>query len=299
MSTSSELIHLDPADRRSLQLAKNLLENPGLVAQLTNLVGTPLEALFKKLPKSFNKRLNTALESALTTSARWAQKSMGEDIEEAWNKSHMASVAVTGGVAGFVGPWAMLLEVPVTTTLIFRSIADIARSEGEPLKSAACIEECIKVFALGGPSKGDDATESGYYTVRASLALEVQLSASYLSKQMEKAAADAALKGAKAAVEKAPPLLVRLIQKVAERLGLTYSEKAAAQLVPIIGAVGGMTVNVVFMEHFQSMARGHFIVRRLERKYGEKAIKAVYDSLPRFEELPTPSKPAVEATLTE
>jgi hypothetical protein len=89
---------------------------------------------------------------------RWAQKTLGDEREEAWSKSHMASVAVTGGVAGFMGPWAMLIEIPLTTTLIFRSIADIARSEGEPMRSAACIEECIKVFALGGSIISNTAT---------------------------------------------------------------------------------------------------------------------------------------------
>ena len=43
------------------------------------------------------------------------------------------------------------------------------------------------------------------------------------------------------------------------------SEKLAAQAAPILGAIGGAAVNAAFADHFQTLARGHFIVRRLER----------------------------------
>ena len=32
---------------------------------------------------------------------------------------------------------------------------------------------------------------------------------------------------------------------------------------------GGAAINVLFIDHFQNMARGHFTVRRLERAFGE------------------------------
>jgi len=57
------------------------------------------------------------------------------------------------------------------------------------------------------------------------------------------------------------------------------SEKLAAQTVAVIGAVGGAAVNLAFIEHFQSLARGHFAVRRLERIYGAEAVRAEYDLL--------------------
>jgi hypothetical protein len=57
------------------------------------------------------------------------------------------------------------------------------------------------------------------------------------------------------------------------------SEKAAAQAIPAIGAAGGAIVNTLFIDHFQDMARGHFIVRRLERKYGEAIVEKTYRSV--------------------
>jgi hypothetical protein len=60
---------------------------------------------------------------------------------------------------------------------------------------------------------------------------------------------------------------------------VSVSEKVAAQAVPVVGAVGGAAINVLFTAHFQSMARGHFIVRRLERAYGAEAVRQAYQAL--------------------
>jgi hypothetical protein len=47
----------------------------------------------------------------------------------------------------------------------------------------------------------------------------------------------------------------------------------------VVGAAGGVIVNVLFMNHFQDMARGHFIVRRLEMKYGGALVRRVYETI--------------------
>ena len=56
-------------------------------------------------------------------------------------------------------------------------------------------------------------------------------------------------------------------------------EKAVAQAIPLLGAAGGATINLLFMDHFQHMARGHFIVRRLERAYGKELIRETYQRM--------------------
>ncbi|MBA3492608.1 MAG: EcsC family protein, partial [Gammaproteobacteria bacterium] len=60
---------------------------------------------------------------------------------------------------------------------------------------------------------------------------------------------------------------------------IVVSEKAAAQAVPLVGAFGGAVVNTLFIDHFQDMGRGHFIVRRLERLHGHEEVKRVYNEL--------------------
>jgi hypothetical protein len=50
---------------------------------------------------------------------------------------------------------------------------------------------------------------------------------------------------------------------------VVVSQKLAADVIPVVGALGGAAVNAAFIDHFQMLARGHFTVRRLERIYGE------------------------------
>jgi hypothetical protein len=72
---------------------------------------------------------------------------------------------------------------------------------------------------------------------------------------------------------------VRLITLIASRFGVVVSQKAAAQLVPVIGAAGGALINTIFIGHYQDMARGHFIVRRLERAHGAEPVRLAYEKL--------------------
>ena len=60
---------------------------------------------------------------------------------------------------------------------------------------------------------------------------------------------------------------------------LTEWQEAAAKLVPILGAPAGGSVNYLFMHHYQEMARGHFIVKRIEKKYGTELTRQGYETL--------------------
>ena len=61
--------------------------------------------------------------------------------------------------------------------------------------------------------------------------------------------------------------------------GVVITEQMAVKMVPIAGAISGVGLNLIFMKHFQDVARGHFIVRRLERQYSVTAIKDEYERL--------------------
>jgi hypothetical protein len=150
---------------------------------------------------------------------------------------------------------------------MLRSIADIARSEGEFITTLETKMACLEVFALGGESDLDDGSESGYFAVRAALAKSVSEAAEFMVK--------------KGITDEAAPILVKLITKIAEKFGVQVTQKAAAQAVPAIGAAGGAIINTLFIDHFQDMARGHFIVRKLERIYGYETVKSAYQSLPK------------------
>jgi hypothetical protein len=115
---------------------------------------------------------------------------------------------------------------------------------------------------MGGRTASDDAAESGYFAARLAMSGAVSEATKFLAeKGMSKAGA---------------PALVRLTSLIASRFGIVVSEKAAAQAIPILGAASGALINTLFIEHFQNMARGHFIVRRLEKIHGEEPVRIAY-----------------------
>mgnify|MGYP000968229252 FL=1 len=73
-----------------------------------------------------------------------------------------------------------------------------------------------------------------------------------------------------------PQFLSKIITIVAPRYSVQVTEKLVAQSLPIIGAMTGAAINLIFITHFQNVAEGHFIVRRLERIYGKKTINDNY-----------------------
>jgi hypothetical protein len=259
-------MELQKSDLNDLKKAKKILENPGIAAKVTNLIGTPIEKGFELLPDNWNIKIGEVTQAALTKAIHAAiftmKDSPGEETSNIW---HKLAVATTGGIGGFLGLPAMSIELPISTTIILRSIADIARSEEENIYSDETKIACIEVFALGGPTSSDDASESGYFAVRATLAQSVTKAAEYIAE--------------KGLAEEGAPALVRLIIQIAERFSIQVTEKAAAQAIPAIGAAGGAIINTIFIDHFQEMARGHFIVRRLERKYGSEIVEEIYKKI--------------------
>lgn len=256
---------MSPEDIQELRAAKELLENPGITAKLTNLLGTPIEKGFDLLPNNWRDKVGIATRDALMIALKGALFTMDSNAKEAYPRWHKFAAALSGGVGGAFGLPALVIELPVSTTIMLRSIADIGRSHGEQMKSAESRIACLEVFALGGPSKRDDSSESGYFAIRGALARAVTEASEYLAE--------------KTIVEEGAPALVRLIAVIAARFQVQVSEKAAAMAVPIIGAVGGGGVNLLFIDHFQDMSRGHFVVRKLERKYGEDLVRTTYESL--------------------
>ena len=252
-----------PKDLEDLKKAKSLLENPGFTAKMTNLLGTPIEKGFSSLPQNWRVKIDEITQTALSKAIRTAVFTMKtlpkETTSDLW---HKLAVATTGGIGGFFGLPALTIELPISITIMLRSIADIARSQGEDINRIESKIACIEVFALGGPSTKDDDSESGYFAVRAGLAHSVSKAAKYIAE-----------KGLK---KEGAPAFVRLIFRIAERFSVQVSAKAAAQAVPAIGAAGGSIINTLFIDHFQDMARAHFIVRRLERKYGKEIVEETY-----------------------
>ncbi|MFO1499687.1 MAG: EcsC family protein [Verrucomicrobiota bacterium] len=266
MSDPTPPVTISSDDLKDLMFAKKLLENPGLTARLADVVGTPIEKGFAMLPEGWAATVQKAVRSALFRGLELAVTTINPRSRKRGSEFlHKVMVGASGGVGGALGLPALIVELPISTTIMLRSIADIARTEGHNLNDIRTKLDCLEVFALGGRSKTDDATDSSYWAVRAALSRAVAEAASYFAE--------------KGVLEKTAPAVARLVSAIASRFGVVVSEQVAAKAVPIVGAAGGSLVNVLFMDHFQAMARGHFIVRRLERKYGSAAIREAYDSI--------------------
>ncbi|MPV68878.1 EcsC family protein [Burkholderia sp. BE17] len=262
---------LSPEDRDALRRAKQVLESPSLTMKLTGVLGAPVEKMIARLPDFATGKINDATQLALRKCLNIALRTLGKpqapdaEPEKPSNLLHKLAVATTGAAGGAFGFLALPVELPVTTTLIFRSVCDIARSEGEDLASVESQLQCLAVLGMGGnPDKQEEDADLGYFVLRGALAQAIS-----------KASSDITTKGIGAHSSAA---VFKLVQTVASRFSVQVTEQMAAKSIPAIGAVLGATVNTLFIDHFQQMAHGHFTVRRLERKYGSVAVKAAYQA---------------------
>ncbi|ABC38109.1 ecsC family protein [Burkholderia thailandensis E264] len=295
---------LSADDLDTLRRAKLALESPSLTIKLTSVVGAPVEKMIGKLPGFATDKINDATQLALRKCLHIALRTLGksggvasegETPSKPSNLLHKLAVATTGAAGGAFGLFALPVELPVTTTLMFRSICDIARSEGEDLSSAEAQLQCLAVLGMGGgfgplpgagtrgkPSgkadgeprgrephgerdKVEEDADIGYFVLRGALAQAVS-----------KASSEIASKGF---ATHGSTALLRLVQSIASRFSVQVTEQIAAKSIPAIGAVLGAMVNTLFIDHFQQAAHGHFAVRRLERKYGQTAVKAAYQAI--------------------
>jgi hypothetical protein len=231
------------------------------------MVGKPIELIGYALPAAASDAITTATSKALDLALNVALGTIQRAPRPRSHLFHRALATASGAAGGAFGLLALPVELPVSTIIMLRSIAEIARSEGEDLSSPETALSCVQVFALGGRPGSADASESGYFAVRGILAKSVTQAARFIAER--------------GVIEEGGPILVRFVAQVASRFGVVVTQKVAAQAVPVVGALGGAAVNYAFIEHFQDVARGHFTVRRLERAYGEELVRTEYERLAR------------------
>lgn len=256
--------NLSSYDFAELKAAAAKLESRSFAMTLAAKVGMPVEAVMRLLPGRTQNSIAGAVNMTLTQCLRVALAlGKSKSVSLRSKRSHTVATAFTGAVGGFFGLPGLLVELPVTTTVMLHAIAQIARSQGEDLSDPVSALACLEVLALGPEGTRGDAIESAYYATRAAIAQVTRDAATYLTQ--------------KGVVKEGAPALVSFLARIAARFGFEVSEKVAAQLIPVAGAVGGLTLNVLFTDHFQQLAEGHFAVRRLERKYGSEMIRREYE----------------------
>ena len=255
---------LSGVELEELKKARSLLEGGGLVVRVAEALGRPLEAGLERLPARARDTVQGATRTALERALGAALGTMAEEPRRSSEQLHKAAAAASGAVGGFFGLGGLTVELPVATVVMLRSIADIARSEGQDLAHPGTRLACLEVFALGGGG-GEGATETGYYAVRAAL-----------SQTLNEAARHIAQHGLS---REGAPALVRALAAIAARFGIVVEQKVALASVPFLGAVTASVINTLFIDHFQKRARGHFVVRRLEAEHGYAVVRCAYEAL--------------------
>ncbi len=261
---------MQKADVAVLANAVQQLESSNLTTSLSHMVGMPIEKAMTALPGHWSTIVSRLTREALEKALDTALFSLSKKPLKPKNNIHTLLVGLSGAVGGTFGITALAIELPVSATIMLRSIADIARSYDENLDELDSKIACLTVFALSGggdskPSTKSKATDTSYYAVR-----------SFLTKALGDTTNHITVHGLS---KESAPIMVQFINAVSTRFSVPVSEKIAAQSLPIIGAVSGASVNYLFIKHYQKMAKAHFSIRELERIYGSKIVEKKYKDI--------------------
>ncbi len=257
---------MDTTDRASLVRAVALLEKNSFVTMLAGVLDRPVNAVVASMPSFVGETIMRASKNAILQCLKIALKPRSQQSLLARAGNHPALISgITGAVGGFAGMAGLALELPFTTLIMFQSITRIAAEEGEDISRPEVRLACLEVFALSTDGRGPATVESGYYAARSALAKSADEAANYVLRRSTSL--------------EAGPAVVGLVSAIAPRFGLLVSQELAAAAIPIIGAAAGSSLNIAFVQHFNNIARGHFVVRLLERKYSEERVRAEFEAI--------------------
>ena len=229
-----------------------------LFMRIVDWAGQTAETALERLPVDWRNTLHEASGAALQAAYDGASKLQGDKSSGEWLNDrllsahgeawHKAAATLSGVVGGLGGLATTLVDLPVTTTLILRSIQQIAAGYGEDIATPEVRNQCLVVFALGGPLPDDDDQTTGLWATR--LALTGQAVAAR-------------------------------IRAAAPRFGIVIGEKLLAQAVPILGALAGGVINSVYTQYYQTMAHVHFRLRRIERAHDPDQVRSCFEQIVR------------------
>ena len=216
------------------RLARRYRDAGGLGMEIMEIVGNSAEGLIERLPAFVRSRMDKITRAALNRafSAASGTRRVVRDRGDWFNRMASTFSGAAGGVGGLPGA---MVELPVTVTLLLRSMLDIAAEHGLDPDSDEVRMECLRIFAAAGPMAEDDGTDLGLLAARLSVTGQT---------------------------------LQGLISRVAPRLSVSLGQKLAAQAAPVFGAVVGASINYTFARYYQELARVHFGIMRLARETG-------------------------------
>lgn len=281
---------MSPEELAFIREAAEALKRSSWILRISDTVGRPFEKAVALLPgparqalgSATQRALQAALKTALVTIPKGSEvqvESEAPTFERGLSQvsrlrlTHGAAATAAGVLGGLLGLPALVVELPVTTTLILRSLLRVAEEMGFNPRDPWTQMECLLVFALGSPSRQDDAMESSYYATRVALGTLVAESAAFV-------AARSQAEILRLLAEGGAPSLVKLVAQVGTRFQGVVTQKFVAEAIPVAGALMAGSINALFVAHFTGAARHHFGLKKLEKLHGEAAVRAVFESSP-------------------
>ncbi len=212
--------------------------------------------------------LEPALEGALAIAIRTLGKEESKGRTEGTVARHFHKIAasLSGAAGGATGIPGLIAELPLTTILMLRRIADIARRNGEDLSTPEARLACLEVFALSGLGAASETAGTTYYAVRIAFHGTVAHAGRVITGK---------------GFSLGNRVMSAVASRVATHFGGTVARLAATRVLPLAGAAGGALLNALFMDHYQELAEAHFTIRRLERTYGHEAVHRAYEQMRR------------------
>lgn len=211
------------------RLAARYRDASGVGVKALTMLGGKAEGLLDRLPDEIRSRLNDVTEAALKAAMNTAHGSRKVVPDQAeWVNT--AATTAMGAAGGFGGLPAAMVELPATTAMLLRSIQGVATQYGFDPESRNVQFDCVRVFAAAGPLSADDGADLAFISMRLTLT-----------------------GGA----------MQKLIAGVAPRLAAVLGQKLATQTIPVLGAVAGAGINLVYAQYYQQIAHVHFGLRRL------------------------------------
>ena len=269
-----------------IRTARGFLDRPGLLLRLAGAAGRPIEVALRALParhqrivaraseKALQKALATMIQTLRTTKRAQTFSHSGKRSRTLGRWHTLASFS-SGAIGGIFGILSLPIELPVSTAIMLRSIAGIAAEFGMDLEDPLVQMECLYILSLGSapnPQPGPEGAtqKSAYWTSRLAFANLGREAAAFVSGKGGREVLHALEK-------RTAPALVKFMTAVAARFEIVVSEKLLAEAVPILGALGGGTINAAFTNYFNETARYHFGLKALERKHGREVIEMQYN----------------------
>ncbi len=229
-------------------LAARYLEARGGFTAFLSSTGGWVQQGLQKLPAAWKDSFHAKARDSLWWAYR--QAILGMDEKETGKRSLglMYRLMATGSglVTGAAGLPGVLADIPASTLLVLRSIADLARAQGHDIRDPAIQALCIEALAFGGPTDEDDDADLAFWSARA-----------------------------------AAPVIADLVIDIAGRFGSRLLAVLPARAVPMISVIVAGAINWHFTGFFQNMAAVLLELKPIEDRYDRAMVRACFAQVVR------------------